>query len=76
MLVRAGFLPKMVTATPKPPASKFASTEMAVMETAQKSLSHGQLFQAVLRLQAGIVSLCGAYRTTEVTSHVTGCLHS
>lgn len=36
MLVRAGFLPKMVIATPKPPASKFASTEMAVMETAQK----------------------------------------
>ena len=38
----------------------------------RSSLSHRRLFQAVLRLQAGIASLCRAYRTTEVT----GCLHS
>ena len=62
MLVRAGFLPNMVTATPKPTASKFASMETAITETTQEFLSHGWLFQVVLCLQAGIARLCGVYR--------------
>ena len=59
MLVRAGFLPKMVTATPKPTASKLASMETAIPETTHKSISYGRLLQVALCLQAGIASLWG-----------------
>lgn len=76
MLVRAGFLPKMVTATPKPTASKLAQhgdsnpgdhppVHLPQAAPPGCAMPSGRYSEPV-----------GVYRTTAVTSQITGCLHS